>query len=266
MLEGHPILCAFYICIYAFYIGLQENLWVDVSRFEAFRGEERKVKMLLLFFRWFGKERSAALRFACTDMLKPYLKVIAKKAGEAVQVLDHYHVTKINQAIDQVRAQEAREMVLEGYEPALRKSRWLLLRRPDTLTTKQDAKLAELLRYNLKSVRSYLLKEESQTFWEYIHPYWAGEFLEKWRKKTMRSKIGPIKKVAAMLRWHRPLLLNWFRTQGQVSASAVEGFNNKAKLTTRKAYGFRSFRTTEMALYHAALRALPVPKLAHEFF
>jgi hypothetical protein len=30
----------------------------------------------------------------------------------------------------------------------------------------------------------------------------------------------------------------------------VEGFNNKAKLTTRKAYGFRTFRAIEVALYH----------------
>jgi transposase len=45
----------------------------------------------------------------------------------------------------------------------------------------------------------------------------------------------------------------------------VEGFNTKAKLTTRKAYGFRTYRAAEIALYHA-LGALPVPKTTHEFF
>ena len=44
-------------------------------------GEKRTIKTLLRFFRWFGKERSLALRFVCTDMWKPYLKVISKKAG-----------------------------------------------------------------------------------------------------------------------------------------------------------------------------------------
>lgn len=57
----------------------------------------------------------------------------------------------------------------------------------------------------------------------------------------MRSRLAPMKKVARMLRQHRPLLLNWFRARGEVSAGIVEGFNNKAKLTTRKAYGFRSY-------------------------
>jgi transposase len=58
----------------------------------------------------------------------------------------------------------------------------------------------------------------------------------------MRSRLEPMKKVARMLRRHRPLLLNWFRARGEISAAIVEGFNNKAKLTTRKAYGFRSYR------------------------
>jgi hypothetical protein len=64
---------------------------------------------------------------------------------------------------------------------------------------------------------------------------------------------------------HRPLLLNWFRAKKQFSSGIVEGFNNKAKLTTRKAYGFRTYHAAEIALYHA-LGALPVPETTHEFF
>ena len=73
-----------------------------------------------------------------------------------------------------------------------------------------------------------------------------------------------MRKVARMLRSHRELLLNWFRAKKQISAGVVEGFNNKAKLTTRKAYGFRTFRATEVALYHT-LGALPEPKTTHRF-
>jgi hypothetical protein len=38
----------------------------------------------------------------------------------------------------------------------------------------------------------------------------------------------------------------------------MSGFKNKAKLTTRKAYGFRTVKAAEIALYHA-MGALPVP-------
>ncbi len=242
--------------VYQIDSGCKRLLWV---------GERRTVRTLLKFFRWFGKERSEALRFICSDMWQPYLKVIARKAGQAIHVLDRFHImAHLSKAIDEVRAQEAKALKAQGYEPVLTKTRWLLLKRPENLTEHQEARLAELLQYNLKSVRSYLLKEEFQFFWTYKSPYWASEFLERWCKKTMRSKIEPMKKVARMLRRHRPLLMNWFRAKGQLSSGVVEGFNTKAKLTVRKAFGFRTYHAMEIALYHT-LGALPEPESTHRF-
>jgi len=228
-------------------------------------GNERRAKTLLRFFRWLGKARSQQLVYICSDMWKPYLKVIAKKAGQSLHVLDRFHImAHFGKAIDQVRAGEARQMKADGYEPLLTHSRWLLLKRPDNLTCKQDARLAELVQYNLRSVRAYLLKEEFQRFWTYVSPHWAGKFMDQWCTKTMRSQIDPMKKVARMLRRHRPLLLNWFRAERQLSSGVVEGFNTKAKLTSRKSFGFRTYHAAEIAMYHT-LGALPEPKLTHRF-
>ena len=229
-------------------------------------GQERTIKTLLRFFMWFGKERSEQLEHVCSDMWKPYLKVIKKKAVNALHILDRFHIIAyLSKGIDKVRAEEVRSLKDKGLEPVLTQSRWLLLKKPENLNEKQESKLAELLQYNLKTIRSYLLKEEFQQFWQYASPYWAEQFLDKWCTKTMRSKIEPMKKVAKMLRRHKPLLLNWFKAKGQFSSGIVEGFNNKAKLTTRKAYGFRTYYAAEIALFHT-LGALPVPETAHEFF
>jgi transposase len=81
----------------------------------------------------------------------------------------------------------------------------------------------------------------------------------------MRSRIEPMKKIAKTLRGHRQLILNYFRARKQFSSGVVEGLNNKAKLTMRKAYGFRTFRITEIALYHT-LGNLPQPHAAHRFY
>ena len=132
--------------------------------------------------------------------------MIAKKAGAAVHILDRFHImAHLGKAIDEVRAQEAKELKAKGYEPVLTKTRWLLLKLRENLTGKQEVKLSELLQYNLKSIRAYLLKEEFQLFWQYTSPYWAGVFLDKWCTKTMRSKIEPMKKKAKMLRRHPPV-------------------------------------------------------------
>jgi transposase len=66
-----------------------------------------------------------------------------------------------------------------------------------------------------------------------------------------------------MLHAHRPLLLNYFKAKKEFSSGVVEGLNNKAKLTMRKSYGFRTF--LELALYHS-LGKLPELELTHEFF
>lgn len=228
-------------------------------------GEHRRVRTLLRFFRWFGKERSAQLRFVCSDMWKPYLQVIKKKASAAIHVLDRFHImVHLSKAIDKIRAGEAREMANRGYEPILKHSRWCLLKRPENLTENQEVKLADLLLYNLKTVRAYLLREDFQGFWEYISPAWAGKFLDRWCTRVMRSRLEPMKKVARMLRSHRGLILNWFRAKGAVSAGSVEGLNGKAKVTTRRAYGFRTFRGAEIALYHT-LGKLPEPEFTHRF-
>jgi len=229
-------------------------------------GKDRTTKTLLRFFRMLGKERSGQLRFVCSDMWKPYLKVIGKKAGQAIHVLDRFHImAKMNKAIDEVRAAESKRLDRDGYEPVLKHSRWCLLKRKENLTEKQAVKLSELLQYNLQSVRSHLMREDFQRFWEYFYPACAAKFLDEWCTRTMRSKIEPMKKVAKTLRRHRELILNWFRAEGAISAGIVEGLNNKAKLTMRKAYGFRTAKAIEIALYHQ-LGDLPEPEFTHEFW
>ena len=75
----------------------------------------------------------------------------------------------------------------------------------------------------------------------------------------------PLKKFAGTMRAHWELLLNYFRARKEFSSGVIEGLNNKAKVTMRKAYGFRTFRMTELALYHV-LGKLPEPKLTHTFY
>ena len=228
-------------------------------------GEHRRVKTLLQFFRWFGPERRARLRFVCSDMWKPYIDVIGRRVSNAVHVLDRFHImAHLSKAIDEVRAGEARKLRRDGYEPVLKRSRWCLLKRPENLTETQELKLADLLLYNLRSVRAYLLKEDFQGFWEYVSPAWAGKFMDRWCTRTMRSQLEPMKRVARMLRNHRELILNWFHAKGAVSAGSVEGMNGKAKVTTRRSYGFRTVKAAEIALYHT-LGHLPEPELTYRF-
>ena len=213
-----------------------------------------------------GQEVVSKISFISSDMWEPYLKVIQEKCSEALQILDRFHiVANMNKALDKVRAEETSRLKREGLDPVLKKSRWLLLHHGENLGAEQHFRLRDLLRYNLKTVRAYLLKEAFQQLWDYNSPAWAGKFLDEWCRQTMRSRIEPFKKIARSLRQHRELILNYFRAQKLISSGVVEGLNNKAKLTMRKSYGFRTYRVLELALYHS-LGRLPEPEVTHDFF
>jgi transposase len=227
--------------------------------------EERIDESLRACLDSLGTKMCGQVQFVCSDMWRPYLSVIGERLTQAVHVLDRFHIMQqFGKALDDIRAEEHKELKRDGYEPVLTKTRWCLLKRPENLTEQQTVRLKELLKYNLRSVRAYLLREDFQRFWTYASATWAGKFLDEWTMRVMRSRLGPMQKVARTIRNHRKLILNWFRAKGEVSAAAVEGLNNKVKLVTRKSYGFRTADVAKLALLHN-LGRLPEPNLTHRF-
>jgi transposase len=109
------------------------------------------------------------------------------------------------------------------------------------------------------------MKVDFEAFWKYVSPHFAGRFLDQWCERALRTRIEPIKQVARMLLNHKELILNWFRAKKQFSSGVVEGLNNKAKSITKRAYGFRTQKCLEVALFHN-LGNLPEPSFPHKFF
>jgi transposase len=215
-----------------------------------------------------GDEVVSGLRFVCSDMWRPYLNVIAEKAGQALHVLDRFHITMhLNQAVDQVRRAESTRLRASASAQAdrLKNMRWKLLRCGSRVRGKARRQLNDLTASKLATARAWILKETFQHFWRYRSTTWAGYFLSVWTERALRSRLEPMKKVARMLRSHEDLLMNWFKAKGEISSGAVEGLNNKIRVVTRRSYGFRTYKAMEIALYHN-LGRLPEPnEFTHNF-
>jgi transposase len=110
---------------------------LDVTRL-LWVGKERTIESFQGFFTTIGEEFTSKIVFICSDMWEPYLRVI----------------------------REWRRMASEGQPLLLKKPRWLLLKREENLKEEQRFRRRDLLRYNLKTVRAYLLKEAFQQLWE----------------------------------------------------------------------------------------------------
>ncbi len=155
--------------------------------------------------------------------------------------------------------------ITDGKPAYLKNSRWLFLKRKKRVRGKSRTRLRDLLSMNLRTVKAYLFKEDFDHLWTYKCPSWASSFIDQWTKDVMRHRSLPeLKKFARTIRKHKPLILNYFHAKKEFSSGIVEGFNNKAKLTIRKSYGFRSDKLREIALYHS-VGNLPVPDITHRF-
>ena len=248
----------FLTVIYQIDAGCRRLLWI---------GRRRSEKTLRQGLKVLGKEFVEGLEYVCSDMWRPYLNVIADEASQALNVLDRFHIAKhMNQAVDEVRRAEGSRLKTQSKEKAgqLKHMRWTLLRNKSRVRGKARQKLNALVASKLATARAWELKEAFAHFWTYKSVNWAGGFLDAWCERAMRSRLEPMKKMARMLRRHEPLLMNWFRAKGELSSAAVEGLNNKARVVTKRAYGYRTFSGIEVALYHT-LGKLPEPECTHRF-
>jgi transposase len=108
----------FLIVVYQIDAGCRRFLWI---------GKRRSEKMLRQGLKALGPDVVKGLRFVCSDMWKPYLNVLAAEAGQALHVLDRFHITMhMNQAVDQVRRAEGTRLKAKSKEEAkgLKNMRW----------------------------------------------------------------------------------------------------------------------------------------------
>ena len=246
------------------YLTVAYQLCGNVRRL-LFVGPNRDSAALESFLDEMGKTWCSGITHVCTDMWKAYLSVIAQRLPNAVHILDRFHIVKLlNEAVDKVRREEARELHKVGLD-LLKGLKYVFLKRPDNLTAGQEEKLMGIMgKPWLRTVRAYLWKEKFQLFWEYTSPFWAQRYLDRWCKGAMRSRLEPIKKFVRTIRGHEPLIMNWFKAKKLYSSGAVEGMNRKVNLVTRKAYGYKTYEVLKIALFHA-LGDLPFPEMTHEF-
>jgi transposase len=231
----------FLTAIYQIDAGCRRLWWI---------GKRRSDKTLRHGLKELGPEFLKGLRFVCGDMWKPYLNVIATEAGQAPHILDRFHIgLHMNQAVDEVRRAGSTRLRAKSKDQAkrLKNMRWSLLRKGSRVRRQARAKPHALPASKLATARAW--EEAFHRFWKYTSPLWTGAFLDYRRQRAMRSRLEPIKKVARMLRAHEDPPMNWFRAKGEVSSGAVEGLNDKIRVITRRSYGFRTYKATEMALY-----------------
>lgn len=219
-------------------------------------GRDRTTATMERFFTWLGPRRARAIRTVCCDMWSVYIDAVETHLPQAALVFDRFHVSQhLSRAVDEVRRQTWRQ--LQGAEKVeFKHTRFLWLKNPENLAPHEHTRLSALLRLNRPIVTAYLLKEDLRRFWTYRYTAWAGAHLLKWLWRASHSRLEPFKKLARMLRAHLDGILVWSKLR--VSNGALEGMNNKVKVISHRAYGYRTSWTYMANIYHCCA-GLPQP-------
>jgi len=225
-------------------------------------GEGRTAETLEAFFDQWGEEKASRIKGICCDMWAGYVKVIRDRAPQATMVFDKFHLVRhLLNAVDDVRKEEVRRLKSTNPE-ILKGTKYIWLKNPWNLTEKQRERLGFLEKLNLRINRAYLLKESFRELWMYPNRGWARRFLKKWFWWATHSRLKPIRNFAWMLRRHEDDILSWFDCP--IDNGATEAMNNKAKVISRRAYGFRSEKWFTTVMLHS-MGQLPMPEFTHKF-
>lgn len=219
-------------------------------------GRDRTTATMARFFAWLGPRRGRSIHTVCCDMWGIYIDAVRTHLPTATLVFDRFHLSQhLSRAVDDVRRQTWRQMA--GREKAeFKRTRFLWLTNPANLARQERTRLSALLRLNSPIVKGYLLKEDLRRFWAYRSTAWATAHLRQWLWRASHSRLEPFQKLAQTLRTHLEGVLAWTRIR--VTNGALEGMNNKVKIISHRAYGYRTSWTYIANIYHACA-ALPLP-------
>jgi transposase len=197
-------------------------------------------------------ERAGQLRAVSMDMTGGYAKSVRRHAPQAVICIDNYHVVQLaTKALDEVRREHWNELRQAGDPDAAKQfkdSRWSLLKNPEDLTDRQADTLTALHAAGGKIPRAWAMKEMVRAiFAPGLSVDAVDELIDRLLARLSRSRLKPFVRLGRTIRKHRTGILAAHRMK--LSNARAEALNNKAKLITRRAYGFHSAHAA-LALIH----------------
>lgn len=174
------------------------------------------------------------------DMSAAFIAATEASVPQAALVHDKFHVAKhLNEAVDQVRRQEHKQLLAQGDE-TLKGTRQLWLFNPMNLSSEQAVGFKALIYSGLKVARAWAMKELFTKLWEYVYEGSARRFFKHWFGWAARSRLKPMVKVARMIQSHLENILTYLRHP--ITNAVTEGLNSKIQAIKSNARGFRSFK------------------------
>ena len=202
--------------------------------------EDRKKETVKGFLERMPEEVLRQIKSVCTDMYKGYTEAVREVIGEAVIVIDRFHVARMyRECADEVRKRETRrlkkEMSQQEYEE-IKGVMWIFRKNEEDLEEEEKPKLEKLFIYSPELEKAYRLREEMRAIFEKkLSKGRAKKEINRWEEEVKRSGLRCFDKFLKTLEEWKEEITNYF--VDRKSSGFVEGFNNKVKVLKRRCYG-----------------------------
>jgi transposase len=241
------------------YVGLDEKAIARGQRYATIVCDLRNGKVLevapdrtkesvVRCFARFSLKDLEGIRGVAMDMWAPFIGIVSAILPDAESkiVFDRYHiVSHMNDAVDLVRRGENRALRAEG-DDRLVGSKHMWLYGAENLPDRYAADFSMLRRSNLKTARAWAIKETLRDLWDQRSRDEGEQWYRRWHSWATRSRLAPVKKVAAMIRSHLPGVLSYFTHR--ITNSASEALNSTIQMIKKRAFGFRNFDNFRVAV------------------
>jgi transposase len=159
-------------------------------------------------------------------------------------VFDRFHIVDhMNKVVDLVRRQENRALRADG-DDRLVGTKYLWLYGEENLPTDRidldiRMRFAALRSSKLKTARAWALKESLRGLWKNRSRAAGERWWMRWYSWATRSRLEPVKKVAAMVKRHLPNVLTYFKHR--ITNAGSEAINTVVQMLKKRAFGYRDF-------------------------
>jgi transposase len=176
----------------------------------------------------------------CTDMWKAYIQAAKEVLGQAVIVIDRYHLAKkYRDCADTLRKQEQARLKAElpaAEYQSLKGVMWAFRKNKTDLDTPETELLARLFTYSPALKSAYDFREALTAIFEQdLTKAQATQSIQNWRKEVEASDLKCFDPFLTTLDTYLDEITNYFLHRH--SSGFVEGLNNKIKVLKRRCYG-----------------------------
>jgi transposase len=206
----------------------------------------RKTEDLTRYFLSF-KDRKKVQYFVI-DMSGPYRNLAKTLFPRAKIIADKYHVVRqVIWAFENVRKDEQTKFH-DARRKFFKRSRKLLLKRPEKLSEDEAAQVAAMLNVSERLRQAYRMKNEFYKFMECMSREEAKKQLGIWNMMATGYNLPEFEACTkTFINWHEEILNSF---ESPYTNGYTEGVNNKIKVIKRNAFGVRSFERFRNRILH----------------